>query len=235
MERTHNMARRKKKASSSIAAPAESVRPTSRFVRLFGWLTASGLLVALLAGAYQHLVGNVALEFVQPLGRGYEFQLKNDTPSDRTVRSFRMTLPPQRFVFTTTEDVPLPMDESGRAIMPPSHVPVVEFKDLDGRLLPANSSLKFRVPPLTNLRWMRPDATIVDVQVDLSASNPLLASLDAALQVTGLRLQSKTVRYLVIDNYWTVTDSTSLDEAIRVYCRETDSTPPASRTCRNLP
>ena len=230
------MARRKKKGSPSIlpSPPVAVERHRSWLPRLLAFVAASGILVALLGVAYQHYAGNVSLEFIQAVGRAYEFQLKNDTPSDRIVKTFRIDPPRvQKVIYKTTEDVYAHIDDQGRVTLLGgniSYVPAAEFKELDGQKVLANSSLKFRVPPLSSRPWMAPEATIVDVRFELEPSNYALSAIEAMLGAVGLRLRTRTVRYLVIDNYWTVSQSSSIGEAIRVYCRDNDSMAKSS-TC----
>jgi hypothetical protein len=228
------MARRKKKSALPAPQPVAAQRRPGRLTQLCVFIAGSGILVAILGAAYQHYAGGVSLEFVQAIGRAYEFQLKNDTPSDRTVKMFRIEPPRiQKVIYNVTEDVYAQVDSQGRVTLPGgnvSYVPAAEFKELDGRKLPANSSTKFRVPPLSSRPWMTPEATIVDVRFELDSSNPSLAALESLLDVTGLRTRTRTIRYLVIDNYWSVSQSTSIDEAIRVFCRDNDSMAKSS-TC----
>jgi hypothetical protein len=104
-----------------------------------------------------------------------------------------------------------------------SYVPAAEFKELDGQKLLANSSLKFRIPPLSSSSWVQPEATIVDIRFELEAINQNLATLDSFFDLTGVRSHPRTIRFLVIENYWTISNATSLNEAIRVFCRDNDS------------
>lgn len=230
------MARHKKKV-----VPPPRQQPTTsarrRWVAPFlTFLAGSGILLALLGAAYQHYSGNVSLEFVQAVGRGYEFQLKNDTPSDRTVKKFRVDPPhTQKVVYKVAEDVYAQINDQGQVTLPGgnvSYVPAAEFKELDGQKVVANSSLKFRIPPLSSRSWMQPEATVVDIRFELEPTNPTLAAVDSVLDLTGIRSRARTVRFLVIENYWTVSNSTSLDEAIRVFCRDNDSMAKSS-TCAN--
>lgn len=219
------MSRRKRK--TRLIPPAQAIKAKEKFTRSFQWLVASGLLAIILPIVYQFLFGNILLEFIQPLGRGYEFQLKNETPSDRVVNQLRVVPPnAQQVVFKTTQGVYAEQDEHGNTVLPggnTSYVPAAEFKELDGRLLPANSTIKFRVPPLSSRSWMEPEATIVDVKYEITSSNIALAGIESALNAVGLHTREKSIRYLVVSNYWTVTQSTSPNEAIRIACRDDDS------------
>ncbi|MBA2658113.1 MAG: hypothetical protein H0U72_00760 [Nitrosospira sp.] len=197
--------------------------------RSYRWLggTGIGILLALLGAAYQYLFGNVSLEYLQPLSRGYEFQIKNDTPSDRVVRSFRVDPPhDQRVVYKTTQNVYAQQNDKGEVALPGgniSYVPAAEFRELDGQKIGANSTLKFRVPPLSSRFWMEPEATIVDIKYELEATNPVLFALELMLQAVNFRSTERSIRYLVANNYWTVSQSKGLDEALRVACRDDDS------------
>lgn len=220
------MNRRKKKGHRGYPQPVKMLRPQSptRRSRLWNFVVGSGIAVGIIGSSYQYIVGDVSLEFVQPIGRAYEFQLKNDTPSDRLVKFFRIESPgPQQVIYETTEDVYLNVNKQGQVTMPGngrSYVPAAEFKELDGQRLAANTALKFRIPPLVDIVWMRPLAAIVDVRFELVSANPILSALETIFHHTGLRSRDRTVRYLIIDNYWTVSRSNSIDEAMRVYCRD---------------
>jgi hypothetical protein len=104
-----------------------------------------------------------------------------------------------------------------------SYVPAAEFKELDGQKISANSSTKFRVPPLSSRSWMEPEASIVDIRLETAPTHPALQAIEALLVATGIRSSERTVRYLVLGNYWVISQSTSLKEAIRVACRDDES------------
>lgn len=219
------MARRKKK-TTRLSVPANTARP-SRLWRTFQWFAVTGFLVAAFTVAYQHFFGNVSLEFVRSFARGYEFQLKNDTPSDRLVKMFRVEPPTnQEVLYKTTQGVYAEVTETGGIILPGgnvSYVPAAEFKELDGQRLPANSLTKFRIPPLSSNSWMEPEATIVDIRYEIEPSNSLLLALEHVLNALGVREAERSERYVVIDNYWVVSQSKSLREAIRIACRDDGS------------
>ncbi|MDX9708150.1 MAG: hypothetical protein RBT64_01230 [Trichloromonas sp.] len=228
------MARRKNRKPSPAQQTVIQKTGNSLLARLLALFAGSGILVALLGIAYQFFAGNISLEFVQAIGRAYEFQLKNDTPSDRTVKFFRIDPPSvQQVVYKVTEDVYANIDAQGHVSLPGgnvSYIPAAEFKELDGQRLLANSTLKFRVPPLSSRTWMAPEATIVDVHYELESSNLLLSAIEELLNVTGIRSRVRSIRYLVIDNYWTISRSASIDEAIRVFCRDNEAIAKSS-TC----
>ena len=197
---------------------------TNRPARLLAFLAGSGVLLVVLTGAYQYFAGNVSLEYVQAVGRAYEFELRNDTPSDKKIVYFRVDPPTnQQVVYETTRDIYARVGSDGQVTLPGgnvSYVPAAEFEELDGQKLDANSSIKFRIPPLSSQPWMEPNATIVDVRYQLESENILLLGLERTLAIFSFRPREYSMRYLVIDNYWTSSRSESLDEAIRVYCRE---------------
>jgi len=228
------VARRKNRNTSPAQQTVVQKTDNSWLTKLLAFFVGSGILAVLLGVAYQYFAGNISLEFVQAIGRAYEFQLKNDTPSDRTVKSFRIDPPRvQQVVYKVTEDVYADIDYQGSVSLPGgnvSYVPAAEFKELDGQRLPANSSLKFRVPPLSSRTWMAPEAAIVDVHYELESSNPVLSAIEGLLNVAGIRSSVRGIRYLVIDNYWTISQSASIDEAIRVFCRDNE-TMAKSSTC----
>lgn len=191
-----------------------------------GFLVTSGILVTILAGIYQYWANNISLKFIRPLGNAYEFQLQNQTPVDQVVEQFRIVPPDhQKVIYTTTRDVVGYSDQAG-AHLPggnTSYVPAAEFHELDGITLPANSSQKFRVPPLSSRSWMEPAASIIDIKFQLKSANPILSAVESFLNIIGFRSPVRTTRYLVINNYWTVSNTQSLDEALRIYCRDDDS------------
>lgn len=167
------------------------------------------------------------MEYVRPIGNAYEFELRNDSPADRTVRFFHIDPPrTQSVIYKVTEDVYANVNSQGQVTLPGgnvSYVPAAEFRELDGQKVSAHSSLKFRVPPLSSRSWMEPEAAIVDVRYEVVPSNPVLSTAEDLLGVIGIRPHIHRVRYLVIDNYWTRTSSASIDEAIRVFCRDNEA------------
>lgn len=104
-----------------------------------------------------------------------------------------------------------------------SWIPAVEFHELDGKELQANSTHKFRMPPLSSKDYMQPVAAILEIQYDVLPTNSLLAGIDKVLRAMGLRNDHTKTRYLVVDNYWHETRSESLGEAIRIACRDNES------------
>lgn len=220
------MARRKERRTTPVP-PRFVPKPPSRTWRIIEWLGAAGFLAGAFGVFYQYVVGDVQLEFVQSLSRGYEFQIKNDTPSDRLVTKFRVIPPmPQQVLYKVTQDIYAERNAKGEVVLPGgniTYVPAAEFKELDGQEIPAKSSAKFRVPPLSSRSWIEPEASIVDIHFETAPTHPVLQAIEALLSTPGIRSNERTVRYLVLGNYWVLSQSTSLKEAIRVACRDDDS------------
>lgn len=201
------------------------------------FLAGSGLLAMLVAGAYQYVEGSVSLEFVQALGRGYEFRITNATPADKTITHFRVVAPPrQQLIYHVTQDIYAHQDPDGKVELPggnSSYIPAVEYKELDGREISANSDIKFRVPPLSDRPWMEPDAAIFNIRYEIESSNPVLSSLEGVLNAARLRSNEKTIKYLVVNNYWIPTSSDSSGEAIHIFCRDNEDLASAG-ICRDV-
>ena len=198
------------------------------------FLIASGIFFVFLKLAYQYFAEIFLWNSCRQSEKAYEFQLKNDTPADFTVKSFRIEPPrKQDVIYTITEDVYANIDDQGRVSLPEIYVPAAEFKDLDGQRLQANSSLKFRVPPLSSRTWATPEAAIVEMHYELEPSNHMLSTIEKLLNTVGFHSRVQSIRYLVIDNYWTISPSTSINEAIHIFCRDNESMAKSS-TCKDV-
>ncbi|AMV41738.1 hypothetical protein [Paraburkholderia caribensis] len=236
----NKMSKKKRKVvTPRISTPAQPKLPDEKKAGVRGawtFLAGSGILALLLAGAYQYVEGSVSLEFVQALGRGYEFQIKNATPADKIITRFRVVAPPrQRLIYHITENTYAQQNPDGKVELPGgnlTYIPAVEYREFDGRRISANSDVKFRVPPLSDRPWMEPDAAIFSIRYEVESSNPMLSSLEHALNRTGLRSNDVTIRYLVVNNYWIPTNSDSPGEAIRIFCRDNEDLASAA-TCRD--
>ncbi|WP_145997219.1 MULTISPECIES: hypothetical protein [Ralstonia] len=221
-------------AGSSTQPERDNERKSKGFAGSWKFLVGSGISALLATGAYQYLVGDVSLEFVQALNRGYEFQLKNATPSDKVVKRFRVSAPSQQLVYHTTQDLYANITPDGKVELPGgniNYIPAAAYKELDGQKILANSEKKFRLPPLSDRPWMEPDAAIFSIQYEIESSNPILSSLEHALTWIGLRSTLVTVKYLVVSNYWIPTTSDSPGEAMRIFCRDNHGLASAS-ICR---
>jgi hypothetical protein len=201
------------------------VEKKSLMASLFGWLAQTGVLLILATAVYLHFFGNVTLQYERALERGYEFSLKNDTWSDRTIEHFRVRFPvDQKVVFKITKDISGTFNEKANSIRLPSgnihEVPASNFIELDGRVIPANEKIKFRMPPLSNHSWVEPDATLVVAEYNFKSTNRVLAAADRALSFIGLSADQHSARFVVLNNDWWSTNATSKDEAIRQLCRD---------------
>lgn len=138
-------------------------------------------------------------------------------------------------IYKVTEDVYATRDEKGQITLPggnQSYVPAAEFKELDGQRLSANASFKFRVPPLSNRtgwRRRRPSSIFVMKSTRQTLYLPLLKAYLTSLASTPASTPFATV----IENYWTPSRSNSLNEAIRIFCRDSD-TVAKSGSCANF-
>ena len=219
------MGRRKRKGASNkrkkLSTPHQPQNnKKSTIKKTLSFLAASGLLVALMTSTSHYLLGDVYLEFTKPIGRAYEFKLINNSPTDKQVIKFRITIPEgQTFSYLTTKDIYVPINPDGTLTLPFTYVPAAEFNELDGRKLRANSETYFRIPPMSNAS-MQPDAAIVDVHFDYISSNYLFKGLEKIMTFLGFRDVTQSYRYLVIENYWIESQSKAIDEAIRIYCRD---------------
>lgn len=234
------MRKKKRKIVTPRISPSTKQLPSEKNGGVRGtwtFLVGSGVLALLLAGVYQYAEGGVSLEFVRALDRGYEFQLKNGTPADKSVIRFRVVAPPtQHIIFHTTRDLYASRGPDGGAILPggnASYIPATEYKELDGRTISANSDIRFRVPPLSDRPWMEPDAAIFSIRYEIDSSNPALSSLEHVLSAIGLRTPEQTVRFLVVNNYWIPTNSNSPKDAIRIFCRDNNDASSADM-CRDM-
>lgn len=215
---------KRKKQQTNIHQPI--VRMTAkgnRFIQLISWLGGAGFFILLASSCYDFFYGSVDLEFKKPFGRGYVFSLKNNSPVDYVINEFRI-IPPtnQQVIYISTESVYAKITDKG-LVLPGGnigYVPAADFKELDGRVISARSETNFRIPPMASEYWLEPTASIVDIKYKINPKNSSLAVVDKFLTLIGSRPQELSIRYLITENYWSVTNSTSLHEAIRLACRD---------------
>jgi hypothetical protein len=195
--------------------------------KFFAFLATSGFLLVITTGLFRYVSGEVVLEYIGTTGRGYEFQLRNESPVDKTIVSLRIAPPtPQAVVYKTIKAMSLEQDENGNAILPGGtswQVPAAVFKDLDGHNIQANSTLRFRVPPLVDNEWVVPGALKVDVPYATRSSSWILERLEALVARLGSTRTNQKPQFIVIDNYWMDIGSQRGIDAMQVYCRENDS------------
>ncbi len=190
------------------------------------WLVVTmGVVTVAVNFSYKFLTGDVEVKFIQPQGRGYEFNIANNSSTDQVIVSFRV-LPDfsQELLFKTTKD--FYMKQNGKGVLLPggniSYVPAFEFKALNGSLVKANSDKKFRLPPLSSNSGLIPDAMVVYLEYETKSQNSTMAKLEELLSSINPRVGKKKVKYLVIDNYWTSIKSDNPIRAVKIACRDDD-------------
>jgi len=174
-------------------------------------------------------MGNVLVDFTQARDRGYEFQIKNDTPADFVVDSLRFYFPDgfQWVVMGTTKEAKEENERTGRAV--PKEIRslwiIDRYTEADGLVVPARATRTFFPPGLMSKPDVEPIAAVVELEYTLSPKNSMLALF------RGLS-RKQSARYLVVKNQWILTTSTSLEEAVRVACRNDQSLARSMDLCK---
>ncbi|AVB12499.1 MULTISPECIES: hypothetical protein [Pseudomonas syringae group] len=193
-------------------------------IRAFQFAMAVGFVSIAIATAYKFIVEDVSLTFVKPFGRYYVFELENESPSDQVIESFEVVFPAgQPLVARTTRDIYTNESDSGKVTLPGGNsgwIPTVEFTELNGQIVGANKKKKFRLPPASSIDYLRLEAAIFDVSYRTHPTSKLLKNIDAGLKWLGLKNTETKIRYIMVDNNWFPTASTSLNEALRLACRD---------------
>lgn len=220
----HGRASRKNQSQRKVVPKLAPAQPRFTVTKGFTWLGSTGLILAALTAWFTYLARDVELGFSKNLTLGYELQLKNTGPADQVVEKFRV-LPPtgQQVIYKITEDVSGTFHPDGTVSLPGGnkmYVPAAEFKELDGKEIPAQSTLKFRVPPLADRSWVQPEAALVDIEYFVISKNPFLYRVESALRLVGLSSGQKKASFLVINNYWSPVQPGSIKSAIAQACRE---------------
>lgn len=182
-----------------------------------------GALAAGALAAVHFLQGQVIVSFSKSLPSGYEFTALNDSQVSQTIESLRiMPKRGSKAVFVTTSKTYL-RETSDGAKLPygnTSMVPAADFRDMDGQILRPQQRITFRVPPLVDWDKLKPEASLVDVTYQTEPTNFLLswtAKLAEGLTLMKLRF---TNSYLVINDYWTPTNSSDTKAALAHACLE---------------
>ncbi|WP_455809706.1 hypothetical protein [Pseudomonas koreensis] len=193
-------------------------------IKLCQFAMALGFVSFAVTTAYKFIVEDVSLKFVKPFGRYYTFELENDSPSDQTIESFTETFPEgQPLVGRTTRNVYGNQLGTGEIALPGGNmgwIPIVEFSELNGQIISAGKSKKFRMPPASSIDYLQLEAGIFDINYNTHPNNKILRSIDDGLKWIGLRNKDTKNRYLMVKNYLSPTTSTSLNEALRLACRD---------------
>lgn len=184
---------------------------------------AFGVFGVLITTAYNFIVGDVSIRFDKPYGRYYAFTMENDSPSDQIIENFKVIYPEgQPLVGRTTRAIYADKVLGKGVTLPGGNIgwiPTVEFSELDGREINAGKTLKFRLPPSSSIDYIELEAAIFDLVYRTHPTNGLLAHMDSALKWIGLRSNEIKTRYVMVDNYWSPTSSNSMNEALRIACR----------------
>ncbi|MHC8339319.1 hypothetical protein [Pseudomonas sp. HLT2-19-2] len=187
---------------------------------------ALGLISFVSTAAYNFFVGDVTLSFVKPHGRYYAFNLENENSVDQIVKRFEVEYPPQKPIAHTTRAIYAQSTGTGGYVLPggnTSSFPVTEFRELNGKVLPANKITPFLMPPTNSKNYLQMDAAVFDVTFETAPKSGVLNLIDRMLKAVGLRNEVTKQRYLVVDNLWIPTNSVTVDDAVRLACRDDDS------------
>ncbi len=180
-------------------------------------------LTAAAMAAVHFLQGQIIVSFSKSLSSGYEFTVENDSSISQRIESLRiMPKLGSKALFVTTSETYLHETSHG-AELPygnTSMVPAAEFRDMDGQILRPKQRITFRVPPLVDWNKLKPEASLVDVRYQTEPTNVLLgwtAKLAEGLTLMKLRF---TNTYIVINDYWTPTNSSDIKAALAHACSE---------------
>ncbi|WP_162874178.1 hypothetical protein [Pseudomonas viridiflava] len=193
-----------------------------RSLKILSSLGGGGIVIAT---SYSFLIGDTQLVYEKPYGRSYVFSLVNDSPADILVEKFKISYPEQPVIAKTTKDIYVESKDGG-LVMPGgniSTIPIVEFHELDGEMISARGTHKFRLPPINSRDYLQLEAAIFEITYEVTPKNKLLRHIDRSLKFFALRSREKVTRYIVVDNYWIPTRSKSPYEAIRIACRDNDT------------
>ena len=223
------MSRKSNRNRRQNASKAAAPKPTGNWKtwgqRLIAIMTAFGLLTSIPLLAYHYVTGTLSLEFVGQAGRGYAFALKNSAPTEKVIKSFRISLPNQKYAYTITAPVYGKQNSDGSVTLPGGnlfYVPAVEFNELDGQKIEGNASRSFTIPPLTSRSYTEPKALTVYVRYDWESSNIALRTFERLAAKMGFEAQQNTIQYMVENNYWNVSPTADPKETLRSLCRDDD-------------
>lgn len=194
----------------------------SKSMKLIGIVISSGLFVFILSLVVSHSSSKTDVEFSKPLNNGYEFEITNDSNVDFKIKSLRIDLPKQQFVFEIDKDVYATITEDG-VVLPYGNVfqvPAAEYKGLDGKLVKAKSSFPFRIPPLSNRNYLKAQAVIVNVIFTIEAKNSFIKYLDSVFLGLNMITRDFKQTYLVVNNFWNPTNHADVNSALIAACRD---------------
>ncbi|VVO75800.1 hypothetical protein [Pseudomonas fluorescens] len=218
--------RRASKTPKSFRRPVPYGAPKLWFTKAIAAVASLGLFSLAITSTYNFLVGDVTLSFVKPHGRYYDFDLRNDNSVDQLVKRFEVEYPPQKPIAHSTRTIVAKANDEGGYELPGGNsgwIPVTEFNELNGRILPANKVTPFIMPPTNSKSYLQLDAAVFDITFETEPANATLKAIDGILKALKLRNHVTKQRYLVMDNLWIPTRALSVAEAVRLACRDDDS------------
>jgi len=199
-------------------------RGVSSFWRgILGLVVAIGGISLVANFAYQFFTGEVVVTFVKPDGRGYVFNIENQSPVDQVIKSFRVVPDTsQKFVYRVTKNIFAEQTKEGVSIPGgnESYVPAFEFKELNGVTVKAKSKMNFKIPPLSSREYLAPESAMMFVDYETASINETVGYFERLLADIQPRSGKKRVRYFVSENYWSVVNNDV--NAVKVACRDND-------------
>lgn len=218
--------RRASKGAKSFRRPQRYSASKRLLIRGVRVGAALGIFSLLMTTSYNFLVGDVSLAFVKSHGRYYDFNLENNSPADQRIKRFKVDYPPQHVIGHVTRQIAAKASGAGGYELPGgnvSEIPVIEFHDLDGKVLPANKVTPFLMPPTNSKNYVQLDAAVFDITFEIEPTNAVLGAIDETLKTLNLRNRSTKQRYLVVDNVWIPTNAATVADAVRIACRDDQS------------
>lgn len=229
---------RQRQNNAPAKPPAKLSSPSSKWgVRVWQVIVALGVLALVPTYLYSWIIGDLDLKFSRPEGNAYAFTLTNTTPMEQRIASFRVNVPRnQTPAYITTKPVLADQNPNGTVTLPGGneiYIPAVEFTQLDGQKIAAHSALDFHIPPLSSRAYAQPQALMVYVSYTWEPSNSILRFMGHFAAKLGLTTETKTVRYVVVNNVWDVSPTADPKEALKELCRDDDQID-KSITCASL-
>lgn len=202
-----------------------SPRLSTKVNQVILWLAATGILAFLSNLVFAYFTGDIEIKYIKPVGRGYEFQLENKSSTDQKIEYLRATPDQQEVIFKITESVYGNFHADGSVSIPggnETYMPAYEYKDMDGFVVSANSSTKFKLPPLSSRSYVTPESVVMFLDYKTSSSNKFINRIEKIVEFLRLGGGNKRLKYLVSENYWTPLSNDSVIDATKVACRDDD-------------
>jgi tetratricopeptide (TPR) repeat protein len=220
--------KRNRQRQKKVSRPARTKDGTKggRFKAFLIWLSAPAFILAVGGFVYRYVNADVQVEFSKSLESGYEFAIRNDSPSDQLIERFRVVSPTapwgQFLLARTTKDVVATVD-NGNVVLPGGnrfYMPIGDFRELDGVPIKANSKTNFRLPPLNDRSWFQITAALLDIEYSTTSENLALRKIEKGLSRLGIANYQKRISFLVIHDYWMPVKAETVQDAITLVCRE---------------